>query len=105
MPEEMTIYLGIILATAITYGLRVSGLVLAKKVGSDNRIFVYVSYITYALMSALVIKLIIQITAIPLSWRLAITLICLTAYLFYQKHLMIFLLLAVVSLSLFPLWY
>ena len=109
MTESIFIYAAIVVAALVTYSLRFAGLALMKNVRSDSPLFIYAGYITYALMSALVIKLIVtpanQLDDLPLIWRLSVTSICVILYLIHKKHLLFYLLLSVATLSLFSFPY
>ena len=59
--QDIFIYAAIRIVALITYSLRVCGLALMKNVRQDSFLFPYTNYITYALISALVIKLIVTL--------------------------------------------
>ena len=102
--QDIFIYAAIVIAALITYSLRVFGLALMKNVTTDGLLFSYTNYITYALISALVIKLIIapnnQLAEVPLSWRLGVSCACVAVYLIHKKYLLLYMLSAVAALSL-----
>ena len=101
--RDIFIYTAIVIAALITYLLRVSGLVLMRNINTHSFLLSYTNYITYALISALIIKLIVlpnnELAEIPMAWRVGVSFACLLVYLIHKKHLLLYILLAVAALS------
>lgn len=97
--ETLFIYLAIGVATLITFAMRALGLIWSRRLDENRQIFIYANYLSYALVGALVTKLLIlpdnDLVTIPLVWRLGISAFCLTLYLIHRKHLLIYLIVTV----------
>ncbi len=105
--EDLLIYVLILSVAAVTYLSRLTGFLLGRGIhskSSKHPIFEYANYITYALVAALVFKLIfLPIGALPeisVFWRGIATLGCLAAYLLHRKYLLPYLLTTVGFLTL-----
>lgn len=104
MSQDMYVYIVILLSAIVTYSIRALGFIGAGFLKEDSQIFVLANYISYALVGALVVALLVTphnaLMEIPLSWRIAVALICAVIYACYRKHLLLWILIAVSIMAL-----
>ncbi len=104
MSQDMYIYAVIVLSAIVTYSIRVLGFIGAGFLKEDSQIFVLANYISYSLVGALVVGLLVTphnaLMDIPLSWRIAVALTCAAIYVYYRKHLLLLILMAVTVITL-----
>ncbi len=104
MSQDMYIYTIIVLSAVITYGTRALGFFGASFLKETSPIFLLTNYVSYALVGALVMQLLVtpynSLASIPLVWRVLVPLVCVAIYVVYRKHLLVWILIAVATLTL-----
>ncbi len=95
--EDIFIYAVIGVATLVTFSTRILGLISSRKLDESSPVFTYANYISYALVGALVVKLIVlpnnDLGEVPLLWRISLSLLCVAAYIIHKKYLLVYLIL------------
>lgn len=108
MTEDTYIYIIIFLSALVTYSIRISGFISAGFLKEDSQVFLLATYISYALVGALVVSLLATpqnaLAELPLSWRIAVAVICAGVYAWHRKGLLTYLLAAVAVVSLGQVW-
>jgi len=93
MNTGMNIWLAIAGATAVTYAPRGLGVLLSGRLDTDGPLFRWVSAVAYALLAALIARLIVlplgPLQATTLTDRLAGTGLALAVYLLSRRNLML----------------
>ena len=90
----------------MTYVPRVLGYFLGERVNPDNiKIFIWMEHVAYAIVFSVTFRLIVlptnDLKEIDLWWRIFVTLLALSLYLWAKRFLFAFILLAVVLLYAF----
>lgn len=109
MEEQLYIYSIIVLSGIVTYAIRVSGFIGSKMLDESSPFFIYINYISYALVGALVMQLIITpqnaLAEVSMWLRVGLSLVCVAVYVWRRSNLLLYILSTVTLLTLILSWW